>query len=518
MKETNRRAQGNTSYGQQLAFTIGVVKNNADPAHHGRLQVFIPSIDSEDFDVKNLPWAIYVSSFGGVTANPVVGREGLTVPGLASYGTWAIPKNGAQVLIGFLDGNPEMRFWLGCLFMPEYNRTMPGFVNGLETELDDSGLYPPQEVPALKDNLTDAGLYKSDKHFKTRGGYERSISHPSNKNSNKPTDNGYAPNPLEPSKADSQTYVPMRTPGGHFIAMSDVDEYCRVRFKTIAGSQILLDDTNERIYISSAKGRNWIELDETNGRVYIYSDSKVSIRAKNDINLYSDENINIVANKRLNLVSEERSVVIQAKMDVSVLSQEANVKISASRDLSLNTFNGPSAAAVSADELAQVPSWHQAAPVGKGYIYRWAESGGSSTSSIKLDSAQTVESYSADATAITSMQNLDIKAASALNSSAGSTYSISGSSVNLQGSTISHTASSCLWTVGSMGLHEIDPSGVVIADGGASPANSARDAVNVESVDVVNVVEHMILPDHESWTRDEDEGRSATPRGPKYQG
>lgn len=501
MKETNRRAQGISTYGQRNSLTIGVVKNNADPAHHGRLQIFIPAHDSEDFEVSELPWAIYVSPFGGVTANAIVGREGLQVEGLSSYGQWAIPKNGAQVLVGFLDGNTEERFYLGCVFMPEYNRTIPGYVDGLTTELDDSGLYPPNEVSALRDNLTDAGLYKGSAHFKTRGGYERSISHPSNKNKSKPTDNGYADKPLEPELADSQTYVPMRSPGGHYMVMSDVDEYCRIRLKTTAGSQVLLDDTNERIYISTAKGRNWVELDETNGRIYVYSDSKVSIRAKNDLNLYSDENINIVANKRVNIASEERSVTIQAKHDVTVLSQAANVKISASRNLSLTTFAGPRAAPIAEEELASVPAWHQTAPVGKGYVRRWAERGGAASSSILFSSADSIESSSATDTAITAYGSLDMK----------------GADLALQGSTIHHTANSVAWTVGNTGLNDGDPEGPFKVQPD-NPARGARDASGADDVESQDITSHMIRPEHESWTRDDDEKRSATPRGPKYQG
>lgn len=498
MKELNKIARGDNSYGQQLPFTIGIVKNNADPAHHGRLQVFIPTLDSEDFNVADLPWAIYVSPFGGVTANPVVGREGTKVPGLTSYGTWAIPKNGAQVLIGFLDGNPEMRFWAGCVFMPEYNRTLPGYVNGTHTELDDSGLYPQQEIDTR--NMEDAGLEEGSKHFKTRGPYERSVSHPSNKNKNKPTDNGYAPNPLDSSVADSQTFVPMSTPGGHYVVMSDVDEYCRVRLKTTAGSQIILDDTNERIYISTAKGRSWIELDETNGRIYMYSDSKINVRAKNDLNLYSDENINIVAKQRVNIVSEERGVAIQGKQDVTILSSQANVRISASRDLALTTFNGPRAPAQAKQELSDAPGWHEN-PVGKGYIYRFAQGGGAGTSSIKLTSAQTIEASAADAIAVSSAQSLNLM----------------GSDIKLGAGTIHHVAGAVTWNVGDTGLNDGDPEGPfqVQPNGGASSPRGAIPASNVAAEDVSS---HLIKPNHESWTRDEDEKRTPTPRGPKYQG
>jgi len=296
-REINRKAAGITTYGQQLALTLGVVVDNADPMQNGRLKIYVPSYDPIDYTVDDLPWAMYVSPFGGVTANYKVGPEQAELPGISAYGFWAIPKNGAHVLVGCIDGNPETRFYLGCVFMPEHNRTMPTGIDGVKSEIDESGLYPQKDYPHMQERLTEAGLWKSDKHFKTRGGYERSISHPSNKNSNKPTDNGYASKPLEPSKADSQTYT-WTTPGRHTIVMSDVDDHCRIRVKTTNGQQILLDDTNERIYISTGKGKNWIELDEGNGKVYIYSDSKINIRAKNDLNLYSDENINIVANKR----------------------------------------------------------------------------------------------------------------------------------------------------------------------------------------------------------------------------
>ena len=118
--------------------------------------------------------------------------------------------------------------------------------------------------------------------------------------------------PHEPEKADSQT-IALTSPGRHYMAMSDVDEFCRMRWKTTEGTQILLDDTNERIYISTARGRNWIEIDEGNGKIYFYTASKFNVHSENDLNLYSSENINIVAKKRINIQSEDRGVKIQAK-------------------------------------------------------------------------------------------------------------------------------------------------------------------------------------------------------------
>ena len=335
-----KKTPGQSDYGSKFTTCIGIVKNNADEAQHGRLQIFIPSIDSLNYELEDLPWASYISPFGGTTVDFKAGRGQSTIPGVSAYGFWAIPKTNAQVLCGFMEGDPNVRFWMGCMYMPELNRTMPSNIDPLKTEIDESGVYPQQEIPHYAINLKDAGLDPGTMHYRTRGGYERSVSHPSNKNKNKPTDNGYAPKPHQTDKADSQA-ICLTSPGRHYFVMSDVDEYCRIRLKTTEGSQIIFDDTNERIYISTAKGRNWVELDETNGRIYIYSDSKVNIRSKNDINMYSDENINIVANKRVNIRSETRSVNLRAKYDIRGLSTHADIMWTASRDIHLKTFNGP---------------------------------------------------------------------------------------------------------------------------------------------------------------------------------
>lgn len=515
-----RKHPGQADYGSNFTTCIGVVKSNADPAHHGRLQIYIPSIDSKNYELEDLPWASYVSPFGGSTVDYKAGREQSMVPGVSTYGFWAIPKINAQVLCGFIEGEPNMRFWMGCIYQPELNRTLPSHIDPLLTEIDESGMYPQKTIPHLKANLGDAGLAPGSNHYKTRGGYERSISHPSNKNKTKPTDNGYFPKPHEPSKADSQT-ICLTSPGRHYFVMSDVDEYCRVRLKTCEGSQIIFDDTNERIYISTAKGRNWIELDETSGKIYIFSDSKVNIRAKNDINMYSDENINIVANKRVNIRSEERAVEIQAKHDVRLLSTDADVMATASRDIHLKTFDGPKAPKISEEQFCDLPPLHGGPK--KGWVYRWGEKGGSDTSKIRLNAVDTIEQRSekggVDITGKTTIHikamdsvvnvqagtHINLKAASNLNGQAGATYNILGGTTNLTGGLVNFA--------GSIFTDPMNP-----GPQQAQPSDTANVAEQAKQLSLELIVDHMIRPEHESWTRDEDESKCKTPRNPKYQG
>jgi hypothetical protein len=491
-----RKLPGQVDYNSNFTTALGIVKNNADPAQHGRLQVYIPSIDSRFFKTEDLPWTIYISPFGGTIANFKAGREQSPIPGISSYGLWAIPKIGGQVLCGFLQGDPHVRYWMGCVYLPEFNRTLPQSIDGGLTEIDDSGVYPQSIIPHYQANLTKAGLEPGSIHYKTRGGYERSISYPSNKSSDKKTTNGYAPKSQQPEISDSQT-ICLTSPGRHYFVMSDVDEYCRIRLKTTEGSQIIFDDTNERIYISTAQGKNWVELDEGNGKVYIYSDSKVSVRSKNDINLYSDENINIVANKRVNIKSETRAVNIEALQDVRMLSTQADVMMTASRAIHIKTTSGPTA--------SSVPEQSSCSTGTKGLIYSWPEKGGSAISGIYLDSSQGVDVSSLDSISLTSSNDINVKSmSSSLNLQASMNVNLSGLSIN--------------FTAPLIGLLAIDPVNgpeQVIALNNADLARTSSPGMVLTSS---SIIDKMIRPDHEPWVRDEDEGICKTPRNKKYQG
>lgn len=517
MKEVNQRSAGINTYGRYLGLTIGIVKNNSDPMQAGRLQVYVPAYDAIDYRVEDLPWATYVSPFGGVTANFKVGPEQEDLPGISAYGMWAVPKNSAQVLIGCIDGNPEHRFWVGCVIMPEHNRTMPTGIDGVRSEVDESGSYGEHDFPHMQSRLQDAGLWRGDAHFRTRGGYERSVSYPQNKTASSPTSNGYAPKPLDKSRSDSQV-ISFTSAGRHTILMSDVDEQCRIRLKTTNGQQIILDDTNERIYISTGKGKNWIEMDEGNGRIYIYSDSKINIRAKNDLNLYSDENINIRAHKRVMIESETRSLHLTAKYDITQKSTHADIYIMASRDLKLKAFDGPRAPPLP-EEL-----FCKAFPLDK--VYRFPEKGGSVSSHIELDAAWQLKTLSGWSTLMTVTDKDSLGFNVRLTGGSGS--------IKFTGKTIHHDVDMLTWKPNlETNLYEIE--------GVDTPPNpryyhkiivlpGAEQAAKYNGHKILNfpmagahlpvIVGHpglMIRPDHESWIRDEDIAWCQNrPRNSKY--
>lgn len=334
------------------ALTVGIVRDNNDPQQMGRLKIYIPSLDSPYYETDDLPWSIYVTPFGGAIKDMKVGREEKEIKNVTSYGMWSIPKNGAHVICGCLDGDPQLRFWIGCIYLAELNRTLPQALNDpgskeLRTELVQSdkndedpyeGSIESTKIELYDSNLNEAGLGPQDENFKTRG-WERSVAYPLNRVKDKPEDDGYAKKPGVPDEKDSQIYS-WTTPGRHYFTMSDVPDHCRMRFKTTEGHQIILDDTNERIYISTAKGRNWIEIDE-DGRIFVYAKDEINIRSEDNINIKSEKDINIRAKKKVNLHSEEDEINIQAKNHIFVKSTNDKINFDAKSGFNVKVQQGP---------------------------------------------------------------------------------------------------------------------------------------------------------------------------------
>jgi len=81
--------------------------------------------------------------------------------------------------------------------------------------------------------------------------------------------------------------------------MQDDPAHGRMRFKTANGAQIILDDANERIYVSTAKGRSWLEMDQ-DGHINVFAADSMSFRSGMDVNFYADRDINLQAGRDIN--------------------------------------------------------------------------------------------------------------------------------------------------------------------------------------------------------------------------
>lgn len=338
-------------------FVEGVVVDTSDPQQMGRIKVWCPSIDGQNYSVQNLPWVAYLTPFGGQARDYPAGVGPSRSRGPASYGMWAVPKLGAFVIVGFLYDDPANRFYLGSYFPEHGNRSLPGGRNSAGGPTTDIG---EAIEPATSNLKAQFNGNLSASQAQTRGAYERQAAQAATE---KDGTEGYQQD-LIGDGLDPQTYC-IVTPGRHALIMQDHPSTSRVRIKTAEGAQVLIDDANERIYVSTAKGKTWIELDQ-DGHVHVYGSDSISFTTGGDFNVTAKGAINLHAGGNLNLSAVGHGR-LSACADVS-LSADGPVAITAGGQIDLLAaaniiqtgseihLNGPGAASAQcADRPGIVP-------------------------------------------------------------------------------------------------------------------------------------------------------------------
>ncbi len=346
------------SDGQSQAITIGEVVDTNDPQQMGRIRVACALFgELEGSAIETIPWAIYMSPFAGTTVAPSRGRSDDKTPGEVAYGMFNIPKVGSRVLIAMIDGDPRFRVWLGCLFDQYMTHTLPHGRYSYNTVEKPDGPFSSTEdkIQPLYDSQTSAFTNTSTGvdprksfEYRTRGadtqvaGLDDEIVDSTflsfladdfaveyTEEDGKPLTNtqGYKKSRIEADASASNTkddilYDPQTyswtSPGFHSMAMSDDAENCRIRFRTTHGHQIIMDDTNERIYVSTAGGKAWIELDEA-GNIDVYAERNLSFHAKKDINFTTDKAFRVSAKEGIHLESDTE-LRLHAKQEMHIKS------------------------------------------------------------------------------------------------------------------------------------------------------------------------------------------------------
>ena len=325
----------------------GVVVAVDDKDQMGRVRVWVPALDGENIDVSQLPWADYASPFFGSTIEYPAGNGSSDNQTQAAYGFWAIPKINAIVLTFCLNGDPSRRFYFASSIPLHTNRSLPagrnrnnGGQKGPYGDLSDGGelikLEPGHSnLRAQFDGKVEAS------EAQTRGAFERQVAQPG---TSKDGTDGYARTPVKgESYFDPQTSCWV-TPGRHAIIFQDHPSNSRTRVKTAERHQVILDDANERIYVSTARGKTWLELD-LDGHVHVFGAASISLRAGEDINMYADRNINMEAGKAVNVkatggdirLSTQESFHLTAVKDIAqtacgsvMLTSEKDFRVTAS--------------------------------------------------------------------------------------------------------------------------------------------------------------------------------------------
>lgn len=322
---------------------IGEITNHLDQTYMGGVEVAIKKGIPGLVGSQNSVYPVqYLSPFYGVTSIRHEGNNSNDFDDVQkSYGMWMVPPDiGTQVLVIFIDGDPNQGYWFGCVQDRFQNHMVPGLAASQQSsttaeQLRKYGttLLPVAEmhkksqtlnsgpnvdkrqkaVHPFADRLLAQGLLLDTARGVTSSSARREI--PSN------VFGISTPGPLDTgvnAKKGKIGYgagrqVPVSRLGGSTFVMDDGDVNGQnelVRIRTRTGHQILLHNSQDLIYIGNARGTSWIEL-TGDGKMDIYCEDSVSIhteadfnfRAERDFNLEAGRNVNIKANKNINLES-----------------------------------------------------------------------------------------------------------------------------------------------------------------------------------------------------------------------
>jgi len=297
---------------------VGTVSEHYDSLHTGRIGVVIPEFGTDDSVI-----VLLVTPFGGVTEALDSGKQpdvfGNDEEGSGgtpkSYGMWPQPPAiGTEVLVAFTASRRE-GFLIGSFISKDRNHMMGGRASA---ESFDGTIQPVGEKNPY--DLTGGTIKPKDEVFadtlKTQGleeDYSRGHS-------------GSSARRETPSRVFGIT-----TRGGHVFTMDDgtaEDALSRnIRIRSRGGAQILIDDTNEFVFITNHKGNAWIEID-ADGRIDVYSQNDISYHSEGDFNVHAKGRINMESDIGINIRSTGSDGV---KVDATT----ANVDVFAGNDFQI---------------------------------------------------------------------------------------------------------------------------------------------------------------------------------------
>lgn len=300
----------------------GIVKNNVDPMRLGRLHVWLPDGGGEEDDSNNWRWVTYASPFYGSTMQPNRTLENSYAQSENTYGMWLVPPDvGNEVLCTFINGDPGRGYWFACTTTTNLSHNM---VPGASARFSDTVDKTTVASELVKASLarTDARSYlpmaefNESKETNMTGGFLTNSIPVHEVQAETIINQGLDTDPVRgaissssmreapsavfgistPGRASAEGDVLPRTrKGGHSFVMDDgsidgKDQLLRLR--TAGGHQILMNDTEQILYIANAAGTAWMEFGN-NGSINMYGLGGFAVRTQGSLNLHSDKSVNI---------------------------------------------------------------------------------------------------------------------------------------------------------------------------------------------------------------------------------
>ena len=354
--------QNDSTPGTYLARVI----KHADPLYLGALEVELLKISEAGTAGETLGQTsivYYASPFYGVTGAQHLGKNDTYSNTQKSYGFWAIPPDpGTLVLCTFVEGSRDFGYWFGCV--PERGMTfmLPG---GQPSTEQTSGPVPTElkgkKLPAGEYNkkitkiqtnnpvkykrpinedfiasLKEQGLVEDDIRGITTSSAQREF--PSavvGLSSPGPVDKrGGSPQGRIGIKESQATVHVSRLGSSSFVIDDGDDKLIRegspedtpykylnkesseaggdvtrpanemIRFRTRTGAQIMINTSEDLIYINNSRGTAWIEM-TSNGKLDVYAKDSISFHTETDFNFVADRDINFEAGRNINMIVNE---------------------------------------------------------------------------------------------------------------------------------------------------------------------------------------------------------------------
>jgi len=274
---------------------VGVVTDTADAIYTGRIKVKFPEFGAEDTP----RYVLLITPFGGYT-NPKDSSGDPTQYGSdessesgspKSYGMWPQPPaTGTEVLVAFTTRH-QVGYLIGSAIGIDRNHMMGGKASALNYSQQGTVLPVSEKNPY---DATDADTKPTDPNS-------------SQNLLNQGLENDFVRgHSMSSARRESPSRVfGITTADGHTISMDDGDAQSNsknIRVRTKGGAQVLMDDTNQTVFIINHKGNAYIEMDGE-GKIDVYSQKDISYHCEGDFNLHAKGNINMQADNGVQIKS-----------------------------------------------------------------------------------------------------------------------------------------------------------------------------------------------------------------------
>jgi hypothetical protein len=357
MAEDTQSSKSSGEYKSDGDFVrIGVVKKNQDSTNSGMIEVYLVG-KGAGADTTHGGGTIkvkYLSPFAGTFSGEGASKgDGKFIGNPHSYGFWATaPDIGTQVICVFPEGKLQDGYYIGCIppigqlaMIPAIGASSSVVPNSEEAvSYGGADRLPTIEVNANNPSVAKSGtIYNEAKPvhsfqtavFTNQGLLRDKVRGPISSSAQRESpshvfgmstpgssvyEGGFTAKTASKAVggADESKLKAVGRTGGHTFVMDDGDlqgNDVLVRLRTAYGHQIMMNDSEQTLFVIHANGESWIELGKE-GTIDIYSKNSFNVRTEGDLNLHADKDVNIHAGKNINMYAG-KTLAVESVKDMS---------------------------------------------------------------------------------------------------------------------------------------------------------------------------------------------------------